>query len=325
MRILAIGDIHIKSDNVKIINLLKTKIVSYIEKNTIDIIVILGDVLDTHEKIHSELMNVAYDFIHELKKHNSVYVLVGNHDYVNNQQFLTNKHWMNAMKEWTNVTIVDSVIKYNDLVFCPYVPNGRFIEALNTINDWKKSKCIFAHQEFKSCNMGNYISEHGDVWNKTFPMVISGHIHDSHKVGDNIYYTGSSIQTSFDTSDKNTIAVITIKDNINIEEINFNLPRKEVKYIDINELKSYEHIETKNSVKLKLEGTNEEFRSIKNTKKYKDLIKSGVKIVFKQKLDSLVSNKSINCINFSSLLKETVKERNDLILTELYEEITLSK
>ena len=90
-------------------------------------------------------------------------------------------------------------------------------------------------------------------------------------------------------------------------------------------MNSYEHNETKNSIKIKLEGTNEEFKSIKNTKKYKDLIKSGVKIVFKQKLNPLVSNKSINRINFSNLLKEAIKERNDPILNELYQELTLTK
>ena len=41
----------------------------------------------------------------------SYLLLVGNHDYINNQQFLTNNHWMNAMKDWNNVTIIDKVIK----------------------------------------------------------------------------------------------------------------------------------------------------------------------------------------------------------------------
>ena len=61
---------------------------------------------------------------------------------INHDQFLTNNHWMNALKQWENVTIVDKVLHIEvdtkDLLFCPFVAPGRFIEALETNNfEWK--------------------------------------------------------------------------------------------------------------------------------------------------------------------------------------------
>ena len=36
-----------------------------------------------------------------------LYVLVGNHDYINNSQYLSGNHWMTVFKGWENVKVVD--------------------------------------------------------------------------------------------------------------------------------------------------------------------------------------------------------------------------
>ena len=61
----------------------------------------------------------------------------------------------NIFKEWKNITIVDNIVikefietnnKYK-FTFTPFVPDGRFKEALNTKEcEWKDSNCIFSHQ-----------------------------------------------------------------------------------------------------------------------------------------------------------------------------------
>ena len=56
----------------------------------------------------------------------TTYILVGNHDLINNQQFLSTNHWMNALKDWPNIFIVDkpttlsnkSKIIFNVLSIC---------------------------------------------------------------------------------------------------------------------------------------------------------------------------------------------------------------
>ena len=108
---------------------------------------------------------------------------------------------MNALKKWDNVCVVDKPIITKigevNIAMCPYVPNGRFVEALSTTigNDWRNCRMIFAHQEFKGCKMGHIISTEGDEWSDEYPPIISGHIHDYQKIN-NIFYPGSAIQHS---------------------------------------------------------------------------------------------------------------------------------
>ncbi len=55
---------------------------------------------------------------------------------------------MNALKEWNNTFIIDftSIIKIKNFTFgmVPYVPPGRFVEALNIIDNewWKNVKLV---------------------------------------------------------------------------------------------------------------------------------------------------------------------------------------
>jgi UDP-2,3-diacylglucosamine pyrophosphatase LpxH len=104
MRFLFIGDIHIKHANLSEISIVVDSIKS---QTDVDYIVFAGDILDTHERVDVQLLNVAYDMINVSRNVTKTFVIVGNHDMINNQQFLTDAHWMNGMKEWNNVTVVD--------------------------------------------------------------------------------------------------------------------------------------------------------------------------------------------------------------------------
>jgi hypothetical protein len=210
----------------------------------------------------------------------------------NNQQFLSANHWMNGMKEWDNVEIIDTVVhrKVNGLhlVFCPYVPPGRFQEALNSNEeeDWKKADCIFAHQEFYGCKMGAIVSVDGDKWPEDFPSIVSGHIHSRQTIQKNVYYCGSSMQHAFGESDKNIIPILTWTKSgkpYKLEEIDLELPRKKIIYTDVQSMEDYQAPETEDKIKITISGVYDEFKAFKKTKKYRELVKTGTKIVFKPK------------------------------------------
>ena len=98
-------------------------------------------------------------------------------------------------------------INNEKFIFVPYVPPGRFEEALRTLkDDWISASCIFAHQEFAGCKMGAIVSIEGDKWDIKNPIVISGHIHSKQQPQKNIYYSGSAMQHAFGESAKNIIA-----------------------------------------------------------------------------------------------------------------------
>src|SRR3989338_11508259 len=136
-RVLLIGDTHFKASTLSNSKEFCENILSIATTTSPDFIVLLGDILDSHEIIRTTAYNVACNFIESLSKISPVFVLIGNHDYTSNSQFLTENHCFNPLKKWRNVTIVDSPIlrtcKSQSFIFCPYTPPGRFIEALNTM------------------------------------------------------------------------------------------------------------------------------------------------------------------------------------------------
>lgn len=337
LKVIAIGDQHFKVDNIQQVELFIEKIEELAIERKPDIIVCLGDLLHEHERLHTIPLNKAHEFIDRLRKITLTFVLVGNHDYIGNMQFLSENHWLNSMKEWDDVVVVDKVVSHIQngvkLVFTPYVPPGRFEEALETLpSGFKDANCIFAHQEFFGCQMGAMVSVDGDKWPEDYPFVISGHIHSRQKIQSNVYYSGAAFQHAFGESEVNTIPIITFDDENknNIEEVDLNLPRKKIIRVDIDKIDDFvlKEKESKDQIKLTLVGENsDDFKAFKETKKYKDLTKKGVKINFKldkeyelnkkDNISKIINNE--NPCDFQTILQELLEKESDKNLKEFYE------
>ncbi len=337
MKILAIGDQHFKTDNICEIETFISKIKDIASSTKPDLIILLGDLLHTHEKIHTAPLNKALEFIDNMRKIAYVFVLVGNHDYINAVQFLSENHWLNSLKEWKDVSVVDKVITHiqndNKIVLLPYVYPGRFEEALNTIEGWKESSVIFCHQEFYGCSMGGYLSVEGDKWDLSNPQVISGHIHQRQKLQDNIYYTGSSMEVAFGETENNTVSMIELEHNkvVRIEDIELNLAKKKILYTTVEEFIKIDVEKLRESVgdkiKISVSGGLEEFKSLKKTKAYQNILADDVKIVFKPKrAETKLKNETLDKImndntecDFNKILLSIVKEKKNPFLVEMYE------
>jgi len=337
VKIIAVGDPHFQTDNTPEVNLFIERFLELLNKEKPDFVVILGDLLHTHERLHTVPLNKAYQFIKKVKDICYTFILVGNHDMTNNQQFLTENHWMNGLKEWSNVEIVDKVVKKTfknkTFVLAPYIPTGRFIEGLDSLGkeEWINCDLIFCHQEFYGCKMGAIVSVEGDKWNDSLPQIISGHIHSKQNIGSNIYYCGSSLQHAFGESDSNIIPVIELETGVKkykLKEVDLELPRKKIIYMDTENILDYknEKKEGCDKVKITLQGDYEEFKALKKTKKYQDIIKSGTKIVFKikknkgeleEKLTQLVQKEEYS--DFTKILNILIQKEKNEYLHELYE------
>ena len=337
LKIIVVGDPHFKVDNIIDVNLFIEKMVNLVQEKQPDLIVILGDVLHEHERIHTTPLNKAYEFIEKMSEFAKTFVLVGNHDYTNNQQYLSANHWMNGMKKWNNVFIIDEtfydIIDDKKLVFVPYVAPGRFEEALDSLKtEWKDASCIFAHQEFYGCKMGAIVSEIGDKWPENYPNIISGHIHSNQKIQKNIYYPGSAMQNAFGESEKNIISYIEMcKNDYKLEEIDLDMPRKKIVYMDVEKIDDYNIPENcDDKIKISIDGEYEEFKTFKKTKKYKELINKGAKVVFKaKKKTEKIKNENLNKIieetkdlnNFKEIITNIITSKKDPYLIEIYERI----
>ena len=337
--VLCIGDPHIQVSNIIETDLLIKNLINLATEKQPDLIIVLGDVLHTHERLHTIALNKAYEMIDKLRLIAKTYVLVGNHDMINNQVFLNENHWLSGMKEWSNTVIVDKVvfetIKEEKFVFIPYVPAGRFQEALNTIDDkWKDASCIFAHQEFAGCKMGAIISVEGDKWPITYPHIVSGHIHSRQIPQENIYYTGSAMQHAFGESEKNIIAFLTFKNaKYDREEIDLQLPRKKIVYMDVEDLDTYNVPESEDTLKVTVSGNYDQFKALKKTKKYINLLDKGVKVIFKPKKLKKEGEENKNddenttsgVSNFQTILGSIVNNQKDPYLVKAYELIVNGK
>lgn len=90
---LCIGDPHFQNDFLLEANVAIDKLVEAVKIIKPDFIVILGDILHKCEKIDMQPKYVADKCISELSKlSDHLYLLIGNHDRLNNSDFLTDIH-----------------------------------------------------------------------------------------------------------------------------------------------------------------------------------------------------------------------------------------
>jgi len=188
VKILAVGDLHICEKKLQFIREFGARLGRLIDAERPDFVVLLGDVVHRPSR---DMGAAAAQLINSIGAKVPTYVLVGNHDmYV--KDFFTKDHWLGEFTFDANVRVVDSAVREGPFIFCPFVPTGTFLEALDTVaGGWKDARTIFAHQEFRGGIMRGGPSICGDIWDEGAPKVISGHLHQRQTVGENITYVGS--------------------------------------------------------------------------------------------------------------------------------------
>jgi hypothetical protein len=176
MKILWVGDLHCQLRNIEEYGPMLQKLSGL--ASGCNYVVLAGDLLHGHSIIRTEPLNMVTNIVTTLARIVKVIVLVGNHDYINASQYCTDAHPFNAFKSIPGITVVDKPVVIDNMAFAPYVPPGRLVEALNEFApEWAACKVVFAHQEILGAHEGHFVSEKGDKWNKSFPPLISGHIH----------------------------------------------------------------------------------------------------------------------------------------------------
>lgn len=335
MNILVIGDPHFKVCNAKEMTSLCDQIIELVKTRHPDFIVILGDTLDRHESIHMSPLCQSVEFLRQLQDLSFLYVIIGNHDRKNNRDFLSDEHPFTALKYWNNTQIIDvvKIIKITKnqkkykFTMVPYVYPGRFMEALDTVSKWENSTCIFCHQEFEGAQMGPVISIDGDKWSPTLPYIISGHIHDYHKVHDNILYVGTPIQHKFGDSDDKIIIFLTIDqkitnhDNCIYEKIALKLPLKKIIHLNVADVPTF-RLQNNIDAKIYITGTSSEIKCIMKHKNITKWKKRGMKIIYKDiPLSTSIPQTKIK-ENFTTLLFNNIKNNPDL--SSLFDEIFIT-
>lgn len=260
-----IGDPHFKTNNVREMKQFVATSLKYFSEVKPDIIVCLGDILDRHANIHVEPLMMAENYLDELRKISPTFLVIGNHDRQNNQDFLTTIHPFNSHKKWDKLYVVDQGLVWEHknlkLAFIPYVPPGRFMEAYDKIVGDNKVDLIFAHQEFSGCKMNSMVSTDGDKIDDKLPFIISGHIHQKQEL-DNILYVGTPIQHEFgDDTNKGLHVVKLSEDDMEITFKKLNICKKICQTIKASDIYTYE-VPENCEIKLTIVGTIAEIKAL---------------------------------------------------------------
>lgn len=315
-KIYTIGDPHFKVSNRQDMKIFTDVCIDSINEKNPDFIVVMGDILDRHENIHVHALMDATNFLKRLGKITKTFVLIGNHDRPNNSNFLTDEHPFTALKDIDNIIIVDNVVVHGEFMFVPYVPPGRFHEAIDGYN-LTDFTAIFAHQEFRGANYKCIVSSIGDVWDENMPLVISGHIHEYQQIQDNIIYVGTPIQHNFGDKDDCSVSYFEFSTGEFTEErIYLDVPKKRIIKLDYEEVEQF--LSKDNSfngkTKLVVSGPHEKLQT---------LSKSGVlKGIPENMKVSLVTNNPIvddelpimnndEQVNYRTVLWKLIEEQED--------------
>lgn len=316
VKVICIGDPHFMNTNINEMEIFTTKFHDLVNIIKPDLIVNLGDTLNNHEISNSYPAEMCRKFHKPLPKIAKVAIIIGNHDLVDNQAFLSKWHHLGAYKQWNNTIVADKVralnIKGNKFVFVPYVYKGRFMEALNTLPDsLVDTRAIFAHQEFKGANYGGQKSSDGDIWPEENPMVISGHIHDYQKCQKNVIYTGTPLPHTFGKERRKTISVFTFNPDGSYTEDRHDLKIVKKRKITLTIDEAMEWSPPNGIlIKLVIKGSIDGIQIFKKTTKYQSLKEKVVRLrlerdhIVKKSTGILFKNKQTFLGHFKSLVKD---------------------
>jgi DNA repair exonuclease SbcCD nuclease subunit len=246
MKILVIGDPHFMKHNAIETSQLSAEVERICGEHNPDYIVVLGDCLDSFEKIDLLTMNRCVDFLarcRELCRH--LFVLVGNHDRRNQLEFLTSQSSLRPLREWDRTTLADTVQDFDDgeikILLVPYVPPGRFFEALGhrSIYDYDM---VFSHQEYHGIKLDSGpISESSDRYPSDAPICFNGHIHTFGEVAPNLFNVGTPYHKDFgDLTDKALMLVTFESKKTSFERLRIAVRSKKVIVIPESSLDSFE-------------------------------------------------------------------------------------
>ena len=199
MKILRVGDPHIKPSNVEEAEDLLHFINDQILAIQPDRVELMGDLFHTHNIVRLEVLEFWYGWLDVLTAHENIdiYVLVGNHDKGSTDELAFSAvSVFNHKGRAKNLKIceiprVDGPFAYVSY----YADHNKFIEVANNCAA-NGAKVLVCHQTFDgSCYENGFYAPDGiDAKKLNFDLIISGHIHttqDIQKDGKRIIYPGT--------------------------------------------------------------------------------------------------------------------------------------
>jgi DNA repair exonuclease SbcCD nuclease subunit len=309
VRVLFIGDMHLKINRFDLALRFLTWLDNLIEKEKPDLVVNLGDTWDTHSVIRSEVACEFMKHVYKTLDQNIPYVyLLGNHDFYKPSD--SKYHAMLPYKgKIPNLHIIDTPQDLFDMTFVPYQYYGSNFPK-------KTLPIVVAHQTFLGADYGPIRATEGvDATSiEGCDIIISGHIHTKSVLGP-VIYVGSPFSQS--AADVDQIKGITIFDTSTYAEtfIRTPLPTWRRLHIVVSQSTNVEVIHalveqdisnSKDHWVLELEGPKAEIVGYLGSKEYSEAV-SGVDVKVKTKFtDNEKKKVSIEAKSMEHIISEYV-------------------
>lgn len=332
-KILLFGDLHLRKGHLLQGQECCRALVDTSKKVRPDLIILLGDVLHTHEMVYVKALKLFEGLLEQLRNIAPVRVLVGNHDFTSATENQSTEHPLGPFKKWAKVKIVDHALvddifieRGYQLLLTPYIPYGNhFISAMDPFLEKVEEgvdMVIFAHQPFSP------LDPKAEHWPEDYPMVFSGHIHDKQQLQENVYYVGSSSQVAIDEKPDKYACVVTLGP----ERISHRVIKLDVRSIAVIRVK-YDDLVTedivsvaqRHDVRLIITSSREEKATFSESDDRSELVAAGVKITWDLPMEKGAGNNKIRAKtrrgNFSEILKILVEKSGDEKVQGAYRKI----
>jgi len=337
--LLLFGDLHLRKGHLIQGQECCDSLVATAKKVKPDLIVLMGDVLHTHEMVYVPGYRLLENLVKLLRKIAPVKIIIGNHDFISASENQTPEHPLGPFKEWDRVEVVDHAIEdltFIDqgyrLVLTPYIPYGHFLESIDPLLSNESSEVVdlvLAHQPFLG------VDPKAEAWPDDYPMVISGHIHDRKLLQPNVYYTGSSSQVDCDEKPDKYACLVTLSPegikyksirlavrSISIIRTTYDALTSETSDAEGGEAQEILDLAQRHEVKLIISGTREEkifFSDLKLAETLGSI--PGLKVEWDLPLEKIVPRvPRAKRGDFKSILK-TLVDASDEKVKKAYEEI----
>jgi DNA repair exonuclease SbcCD nuclease subunit len=218
MKILTIGDPHLKITRFDLAKRFLEWVAYVVEKHKPDVVINLGDTFDTHSVIRSEVMTEFMNHVYSICKQIPYVYVVGNHDMYkpSDSKYHALSHLVGKID---NFYVIDKVTNLFDITFVPYIHDP-------TLFPKETLPICICHQTFKGADYGDITTRDGvdPVSIEGTEVFISGHIHKRQRINydssngstKQVIYVGSPFSQS--VSDVNQSKGLSIFDTRSLKE-----------------------------------------------------------------------------------------------------------
>jgi DNA repair exonuclease SbcCD nuclease subunit len=199
MKILRVGDPHVKVSNLEESEALMHFVNDVALQYEVDRVELLGDLFHNHSVLRLEVVDFWSDWLEVLSTGQELVVLVGNHDQSGDYNSESNALSVFAKTKNKNLHIIEYPKAIGIFGYVPYIHEStKFVEICNNLVSMLGARVIVSHNTYQGSKYENgfYAPDGVDPESISCDLLIAGHIHSRQRFrtnrGQEVIYPGTA-------------------------------------------------------------------------------------------------------------------------------------